>query len=75
MPFPSGLGSNIFTYHKKKYLLLLMKSFKTLFKHKITMEKNNSEHNIGPLSSLWEGWGGAPSPYTTLLQDPEKPMH
>jgi hypothetical protein len=51
-----------------------MKSFKTLFKHKITMEKNNPEHNIGP-SSLWEGWGGAPSPYTTLLQDPEKPMH
>jgi hypothetical protein len=39
-------------YHKKKYLLLLMKSIlskKTLFKHKITMEKNNnSEHNIGP---------------------------
>jgi hypothetical protein len=56
----------------EKYLLLLMKSFllKALFKHKITMENNNSEHNMGPSAPFpsGEGWRlGHFSPYATLL--------
>jgi hypothetical protein len=60
-------------YHKKKYLLLLMKSIlskKTLSNIKLPWKRITPEHNIGPLRTFPRGLrGDLPSPYTTLLQD------